>query len=123
VDAPALVAHRHRFPVSSLTSQGSSTNNNGVKLNLRLVKDSTSGQSLRYERVPKEEEEQEEDYDELDYEEEQKEERATFCSSQIYIIYSGFVGEENNALDTEARTPSRETLANQRHLPILFSNF
>jgi len=44
-------------------------------------------------------------------------ERAMFCGSQIYIIYSGVIGVGNNALGTKAHTPSRERLANQRHLP------
>jgi hypothetical protein len=38
---------------------------------------------------------------------------AMFCGGQIYIIYSGVVGEGNNAIGTQTRTPSRERLANQ----------
>jgi hypothetical protein len=74
VDAPSLIAHRHRFPVNSLTAPiHKNSENTGVNLRLKEIKDPSTAQSLRYEHVS-ESEQEEQVYDELDDPEQQQEE-------------------------------------------------
>jgi hypothetical protein len=77
VDAPALVAHRNRFPTSPLTDMPAArSNNTGVALRLKEIKDVTSGEIIKHERLLRKEEQEQELYDELDVDYEQQEEEA-----------------------------------------------
>jgi hypothetical protein len=76
VDAHSLIAHRHRFPVSSITNMPitnmptARSNNTGVALRLQEIRDPATGDLLRHEQLS---EQEEDDYDELDDPEQQQE--------------------------------------------------